>query len=106
MTGATPGDVAADELEDLGVAEAAAEDWFCTGSLLVPVAGFLQADNPSAKRSGKNANRMSINEVKAFSLTLGKNKRFLVLGRGRLLPEPRQRRGAGKICGTMKAFSY
>jgi hypothetical protein len=106
MTGATAGDVAADEVEDLGVAEAAEEDWFWTGSLLVPVAGFLQADNPSAKRSGKNANRMSINEVKAFSLTLGKNKRFLVLGRCRLLQEPGRRRGAGKIFGTLKAFSY
>jgi hypothetical protein len=49
---------------------------------------------------------MSIDEVKAFSLTLGKNKRFLVLARSRLEPLPLQRRGAGKISGTMKAFSY
>src|SRR5664279_938531 len=106
MTGAAAGGVATDEVEDLGATEAATADWFWTGSLLVPVAGFLQADNPSAKRSGKNANRMSINEVKAFSLTLGKNKRFLALGRCRLLPEPRRQRSTGKIFGTMKAFSY
>ena len=85
MTGAAGG-AAADEWEGPGVTEAAAVDWFWTVLLLAAVAGFLQADKPRAKSSGKNADRMSINEVKGFSLTIGKNKLFLAGDRARLVP--------------------
>jgi hypothetical protein len=69
----------ADEPEVPGVTEAAAADWFGAALLLLvaAVAGFLQADKPSAKTNGRSANRMSINEVMAFSLPSEKNKRFL-----------------------------
>ena len=87
MTGAAAGAAAADEREGPGVTEAAAADWFWAGLLLAAVAGFLQADKPSAKSSGKNADRMSINEVKAFSLRSGKNKLFLAEDRARLAPK-------------------
>jgi hypothetical protein len=77
ITGAAVG--AADELRGPGVPEAAAAGGFCGVLLLAALAGFLQADKPSTNNSGKSADRMSINEVMAFSLALGKNKRFLVM---------------------------
>ena len=61
MTGGAVGDPAADELAGPGVPEAAGADWFCDVLLSPPVAGFLQADKPSATNSGKSTNRMSIN---------------------------------------------
>ena len=118
MTGAAAGAAAAAELDGPGVTDATAADWFGAEVLLLAISFFLQVGKLSAKNNGRNANRVSINEVKAFSLTREKNKRFLPplqpfraatrdgLSRHAIVDAPTRRQRESKISGAMAPFGY